>query len=305
LSIINSEKGEFSIIIIPDTQKLAVKHFSIFNAMTRWIKDHAAEMNLKIILHLGDVVHHGANCEAEFQIAEAAFNTIYSANLPLLVAAGNHDYDNLIKEDRSLTMFNRYFGVHRQNAQPWFGGTFEVGQVENCFFKLEIEGKKFVFLSLEFGPRDEVLAWADDILTLHSDYMAIIITHCYMYMYGERTKPGDKHNPKSYPGATGANDGEDLWHKSLRKHGNVIAVFSGHQIPENVSYRIDLGENGNPVFQSFQNWQSEENGGEGRFRVLKFRPLTNEMTLQVFNPYTSEYETKDGYEVTVNLNREA
>ncbi|TBL78523.1 metallophosphoesterase [Paenibacillus thalictri] len=304
MSIANSlNTDDFAIVIIPDTQKMAVNQLSFYKAMTSWIVDHAKEMNLKMILHLGDVVDHGANCEAEFQIAEEAFNTIYHADLPMLVAAGNHDYDNLIKEDRSLTLFNRYFGVHRYHTKPWFGGTFEAGQAENCFFKLEIAGRKFIFLSLEFGPRDQVLAWADEILTSHSDHLAIMITHCYMYIYGERTKTGDKHNPKSYPGAVEANDGEDLWNKSLRKHGNLVAVFSGHHIYGNVSYRVDKGDNDNLVFQSFQNWQGEENGGEGRFRILTFRPSTDEMTLQVMNPYTNEYETKDGYEIALHLDR--
>jgi hypothetical protein len=300
----SSKDKEFSIVIIPDTQVLAWKQPTIFQNMTKWIKDHAEEMNLQMVLHVGDVVDSGARDEEQFKVAEKAFGEIYNANIPMLMAAGNHDYDNLLSKDRSLTMFNHYFGVHRYHNRSWFGGTFEEEQIENSYATLDIGGRKFLFLSLEFGPRDEVLAWADDILTKHSDHTAIIITHCYMYMYGERTKKGDQHNPKDYPGAAGANDGEDQWHKSFKKHSNVLAVFSGHQITENVSYRTDLGEQGNLVFQSFQNWQCAENCGEGRIRILKIRPSDNEMSLCVFNTYKGEYEENDGYRVVVPFNRE-
>ncbi|MDF2713760.1 MAG: metallophosphoesterase [Paenibacillus sp.] len=300
----NYGENDFAIVIIPDTQILAMHHPLIYNTMAQWIVDHAAELNLQMILHLGDVVNNGANSEAQFQAAAEALETIYDAGLPMLVAAGNHDYDNMLAADRSLTMFNRYFGVHRYRDRSWFGGTFEEEMTENCYAKLEIGGIQFLFLSLEFGPRDEVLAWADGMMEAHPDHRVIVMTHSFMHTHGERTKPGDKHNPKNYRGAIGANDGEDVWHKSFKHHSNLIAVFSGHQIPENVSYRMDLGERGNPVFQSFQNWQSGKNGGEGRIRILKFRPSANEMTLLVFNPYTGVYEKNDGYEISVPLNLE-
>ncbi|WP_163538235.1 metallophosphoesterase [Gracilibacillus sp. YIM 98692] len=290
---------EFSIVIIPDTQVLPWKQPSIYQNLTKWIKDHAEELNLQMVLHVGDVVDTGERDEAQFKVAEKAFEEIYNTNIPMLMAVGNHDYDNLLAEDRSLKMFNKYFGLHRYENCPWFGGTFEEGQIENSYATLDIGGRSFLFLSLEFGPRDDVLRWADEILTKYSNHTAIIISHCYMYMYGERTKEGDQHNPKDYPGATGANDGEDMWQKSFKKHSNLLAVFSGHHITENVSYRMDVGDNGNQVFQSFQNWQYAENGGEGRIRILKIRPSDNEMNLCVFNTHTGEYEGNDGYRVTV------
>lgn len=292
------EKG-FSIVIIPDTQNLSNCHSELYPKMTKWIRDHVEELNLKMVLHLGDVVNHGAEEKEEYEIAAKSFESIYAANLPILIAMGNHDYDNLVKIDRSSSMFNRYFGEHLYRNKSYFGGTFHEGKIENCYAKLEIEGQNYLFLSLEFGPRDEVLAWADQILESHSDYKAIIITHCYMYMYGERSKPGDRHNPKIYNGATGANDGEDQWQKCFKKHGNIIGIFSGHQIREHISYRIDEGEKGNTVFQSFQNWQNADQGGEGRIRIINIKPYANKMGLSVFNTNTEEFERNDGYEVIV------
>jgi hypothetical protein len=299
----STDTNEFSIVIIPDTQTMTKHHSHLFKPMTQWIVDHAVEMNLKIVLHLGDVVDDGANDEDQYRIADEALQTIYKAGLPILIAPGNHDYDNLLAKDRSLIMFNKYFGVHRYEGESWFGGTFESGKAENCFAALDTEVGKFLFVALEFGPRDEVLRWADEILTKHSDHQAFIITHCYMYMYGERTRPGNTYNPKGYKGALGANDGEDLWQKSFKRHPNLIAVFSGHQITENISYRTDVGEKGNCVFQSFQNWQCAEKGGEGRIRILKYRASEKAIRLQVVNPNTGQYESDAGYEVDTSLHR--
>lgn len=298
-------RREFSIVIIPDTQMLAAEHPSIYPVKAQWIADNAKDLNVQMILHLGDVVNDGADDEGQFRIAAKAFEKFDQAGIPFLVTPGNHDYDNQLKTDRSLTMFNRYFGTHRYENSPWFKGSYEKGKIENSYAALDIEGEPYLFLTLEFGARDEVLAWADGILEAHSSHKAIIITHAYMYQHGERTKPGDNHNPKLYKGAAGANDGEDMWQKSFRKHGNLIAVFSGHHDRELVSYRTDFGDRGNPVFQSFQNWQCTDNGGEGRIRILKMKPSEfPTFSLEVYNPHTGSYETNPGYKVEVPLKRE-
>ncbi|CAG7598465.1 hypothetical protein PAESOLCIP111_00228 [Paenibacillus solanacearum] len=294
----------FSIAVIPDTQILSARHESAFTGLTRWIADQADALNLKMVLHVGDVVNAGETKEEQYGIAQQALNVIHEADIPMLIAIGNHDYDNQVKIDRSSRLFNQYFGQSVYGSKPWFGATFEEGKSENSYAKLNIEGGKFIFVSLEFGPRDEVIDWCNAILRAHSDHEAIVMTHSYMYMKGERTKHGNTHNPKIYPGASGANDGEDLWHKSFKHHPNLIAVFSGHHIPHNLSYRIDLGESGNPVFQSFQNWQSAPNGGEGRLRIVKYQPSTKQLTVQVFNPLSGKYETEDGCELSVRLTAE-
>lgn len=286
----------FSIVIIPDTQTATRHHPHMLEPMARWIVDHAQELNVKIVLQLGDIVDSGATREEEFTLASHTMNLLQEAGIPFLICPGNHDYDNQLSRDRSLTMFNRYFGPQVYNGQPWFGGMYEGGGAENLFVKLDAEGRKLLVLALEWGPRDEVLEWADQVLEAHRGHEAIVITHCYMNIDGTRTNPGHDLNPKSYPGSPDANDGDDIWNKSIRKHPNVIAVFSGHHVPGNVSYRVDLGEHGNPVFQSFQNWQFTDFGGEGRFRVMTFYPEGG-MELSVVNPQTEEYEDAPGYGV--------
>ncbi|MFC5647597.1 metallophosphoesterase [Paenibacillus solisilvae] len=297
-------RNSFSIIIIPDTQSVTRNHPHLLEPMAGWIVDHAQELNVKIVLQLGDIVDSGANDEEQFVAAFDTMDRLREANIPFVICPGNHDYDNLLSEDRSLTMYNRYFGPQLYRNQQWFGGLYKEDSAENMFVKLDAEGRKLLVLALEFGPRDEVLAWADGVLEAHQDHEAIVITHCYMNIRGERTKADDNLNPKNYPGSFDANDGEDVWQKSLRKHPNVIAVFSGHHVPGNVSYRVDLGDNGNPVFQSFQNWQMTHCGGEGRFRIMRFLADKDELEFSVVHPQTGAYEEVSGYRVSLPFQRQ-
>ena len=92
-----------------------------------------------------------------------------------------------------------------------------------------------------------------------------------------------------------------MWNKSFRKHGNLLAVFSGHHLGGNVSWRVDRGDCGNRVLQTFQNWQYSENGGDGRFRIVRIHPSERRMTLGVCNPCADAFETGDGYELELEL----
>lgn len=304
----NTAPRTISFIVIPDTQILARYHQPILTKTTRWIVDHAGELNLKAVIHLGDVVDQGAKYEEEYRNAFDALHRIDEAGLPLLIAPGNHDYDDPITskrgpvaEDkvRALSMFNQYFGEHRFRDMPWFGGVYEPGQAENMYALLEAGDTSFLFVVLEFVPRNEVMAWADEVIREHRNRKAIVITHSYMYMYGERVKSGDETNPKEkYPATAAGNDGEDMWQKHLKHHPNLIAVFSGHHMPVNVSHRIDSGVHGNRVLQCFQNWQAGESGGCGRFRIVEYDAVGAGMTLKVFNPLTEQFESEPGYDLS-------
>lgn len=298
----------FSFVVIPDTQKMARYYPGVFHKMTAWIARHAEDVGIKAVLHLGDVVDQGAYAEDEYRSAWEAMRRIYDTDLPVVIAPGNHDYDvpivtvnESLQEDkcRNLSMFNRYFGTHRIEDKPWFGGVFEQRKAENMFVLVESEGTAFLILVLEFVPRDEVMVWADRIISENRDRHVIIITHSYMYTDGERVKPGIRANPKvKYQVLSGGNDGEDLWQKHFKHYPNLIAVFSGHHIPGGVSHRMDTGTHGNSVFQSFQNWQEYEYGGSGRIRIVHYDINSKSISVNVYNTLTEQEEVEPGYVMT-------
>ncbi len=294
-------------LIWPDTQKLASDYPELLRQSADWIAEHAAAFGLRMVLHLGDVVDQGACEEEQYRRAADAVARVEDAGVPVLIVPGNHDYDTPIvstsgpipaKERRQLRMFNRFFGVRRLTGKSWFGGVFEEGRVENMYALWRAERQRLLVLMLEFMPRREVLAWADEVVSRCEGHDVIVVTHSYLNMYGERVAAGDPANPKAkYPSVAEGLDGEEMWQLHLKWYPRLRAVFSGHHMPETVSHRIDLGEHGNPVLQCFQNWQSCERGGEGRFRIFEWDPDERHIRSRVFNPVTERFEFADGYEV--------
>lgn len=191
--------GKFSFVIMPDTQKLTRHHSELLCKSVKWITKHASELNIRMVLHVGDVVDQGADAEEEYHAAEKALSGLDQANIPLLIAPGNHDYDTPIistsgpipeHQHRDLKMFNQYFGLYRMEHMPWFGGAFEPYKAENMYACIHMDNIDLLVLVLEFVPRIEVMEWVDEIVKRYADHQVIVVTHSYMYMYGERVKAG-------------------------------------------------------------------------------------------------------------------
>ena len=63
-SVIPIDPGSWTLVIMPDTQIYAQDYPQHFNAQTQWIKDNAASLNIKYVLHEGDVVNVAADTGA-------------------------------------------------------------------------------------------------------------------------------------------------------------------------------------------------------------------------------------------------
>src|SRR5690606_16394976 len=103
----------FSIVLIPDTQRLAASSSWIahFQAAANWIATNKEARNIELVLHLGDVVNDGNT--TQFDRAEMPMATIWDTGIPFGACIGNHDYDGgSPAADRSnTTMWNSYFGI--------------------------------------------------------------------------------------------------------------------------------------------------------------------------------------------------
>ncbi|RPI87242.1 MAG: hypothetical protein EHM41_05705 [Chloroflexi bacterium] len=279
--------GEFSIVLLPDTQYYTRLSPSTFPTLAQWIADNASRYNIQAVLHVGDVVDN--NQAAQWENANAAWDILDAAEIPYLLAIGNHDYDTFSSADRLSTAWNTFLPQNRYTGCTWWnGGFFEEGKSENAFLLLTIAGTGYIFLSLEFGPRDEVLSWANDLLKTYASQTAIIITHSYLYHDGTRVKPGTEHNPKDYELGATAHDGEDMWEKLVNLHNNVLLVLSGHHINgENAARRSDRTTGGSIVHQLFANWQdTDRDTAYGWLRLLTFGK--NCIRVQTFSPVSGQ-----------------
>ncbi len=311
----------FSIVVLPDTQYYASDWPDIFTAQTRWIVENRDAMRIAFVLHTGDVVD--ADVPAQWVPAAQALQML-DGQIPYAMTAGNHDYFNLA--DR-MGMINTYFPPSRFAQNPWFGGTYESGHLENSFSVFSAGQGRWLVLALEFGPRDEVLAWADSVLKLFRDTPAIVITHAYLYRDGRRydvnASPPQQFNPHAYvmmgqPGTT-INDGEEIWNKLIVGNGNVKLVFSGHDVsggglpPGTASRLTSMRPDGTMVHQVLANYQTctgapcgtfngrVVRGGNGFLRIVRFSAVDG-IGVSTYSPYLDESLHDPANEFVLPLN---
>lgn len=314
---------DYSVVVLPDTQYYASSWPEIFMSQARWIAEKHDEQRIAFVLHTGDLVDE--DLPVQWDIASRALHMLDGV-VPYVVAAGNHDYRDLA--DR-IGMVNVYFPPAGFAPNPWFGGTFEPGHVENSFSVITAGATRWLIISLEFGPRDEVLAWADSVLKVFRDRPAIIITHAFLYHDGSRyDRAGlapQSFNPHTYvmmgQTRTTINDGQEMWQKLILPNPNVKLVFSGHDvsyadIPPGTTARLTSARpDGSLVHQILANYQTCTQkpcttslqgttvlGGNGFLRLLRFSPTAGTISVTTYSPYVDQWLTDPTNQFVLEMN---
>lgn len=160
------------------------------------------------------------------------------------------------------------------------------GHPGDYFAVFSAAGLDFLIVSLEFGPDDDMLAWASGIITDHPDHRAIIVTHCYMNSDDSRIGGSDGPSPHNYGLADGGvNDGDEMWEKLVSQHDNLFLVVSGHVTGDGAGLLTSTGVSGNPVHQVLANYQQLSEGGTGWMRLMTFVPDEDRIDVRTFSPY--------------------
>jgi len=275
----------FTIIALPDTQVYSQSYPDIFLCQTQWIHEQKEELNILCAVHEGDITNR--NTEKEWLAADAAMSVL-DGSVPYCMVPGNHDMVNT--KNRDLTWFNKFFGPQRFANQSWYGGHYDDGN-ENAYYLFNAGSMKLLVLCLEFGPRDEVLAWAGRVIDGYKKYKVIVVTHNYMYFDDTRVGEGDSSNPHQYKWQV--NDGEEMWDKLVSKHENILMVLSGHILGDGQGRQTSIGEKGNRVHEVLVNYQMRAQGGTGWLRIMTFVPAERKIYFKSYSPWLKEYKTDD------------
>lgn len=293
----------FTIAIIPDTQYYAASYPDILDSITKWIVENMDVHNIEFVLHVGDITDD--NSLEQWQRAKKSMSILDGA-IPYVLTLGNHDYLGRGNALSRHTFLNHVFPIKDYGNLPTFGEAFEEGKLDNAYYSFKVGNGSYLVLALEFGPRDEVLDWASEVISSYSDHSVIIVTHCYMYWDDTRVGIGDAHNPKDYPLALRpdetVNDGEDIWAKLVSKHENIFLVVSGHIPCSWISKRVDKGLYGNYVLQLLVDFQGLNRGGDGYIALLSVFPKDNRIFVEVYSPYLDEYMAGERVQWWVDLN---
>jgi hypothetical protein len=315
---------DYSIVVLPDTQYYAAGFPSIFMKQASWIVENRDAQQIAFVLHTGDIVD--SDVPAQWTVASNSLHML-DGIVPYVIAAGNHDYMQLM--DR-MGMANAYFPPSGFANYPWFGDTFEPGHIENSFSLIPAGGIKWLVISLEFGPRDEALAWASGVLQSFHSHPAIVITHAYLYhdntLYDQQHSPGQYFNPHTYlpmgQPHSSINDGSEIWQKLILTNRNVKMVFSGHDVnltgdlPPGTTGRLSSTRpDGSVVHQILANYQTctaapcnisppgtTVNGGDGFLRIVRFSQATSTISVSTYSPVLDMSLVDDGNQFVLPMN---
>jgi calcineurin-like phosphoesterase family protein len=269
----------FTFAVLPDTQNYSEKYPDTFKAQTRWILANREKRRIGAVFHLGDITNH--NNAAQWTNARAALEPILKARLPLCIVPGNHDYGAGGGAKTRDSLMSEHLPVKELARQPGWGGAYdkEPARSENSYHRLDIAGRKFLVLCLEFGPRDDVLRWANEVVAANRDREAILLTHAHIFsddtrynqaVYGKKQTA----NPINYGLAKlpeGANEGEGVWEKLLSRHETFILTLNGHVAGDGLGRLVTKTPGGRPVPQVVVNFQFRPKGGDGWLRLVEMR----------------------------------
>ncbi len=264
--------NDFSIIAIPDTQIYAYFDTQMAMDQTRWISDNREALNIVAAAHLGDSVHVPSDLK-QWEYANRAFLEL-DPSIPYGISVGNHDQDPFEQTDgESTVQYNKYFGLETFSSRTYYGGHYGDNN-DNSYILFSASGLDFVMLFLEFDddPNIEVMDWAKSVLQSHPTRIGIVVVHSLLYQDGSWTTQGE------------------AVFRNLKKEPNLRLMLGGH-IPGQAR-RTDLF-NGNVIHSILSDYQEEEEGGNGKLRIMRFSPAENTLFVTTYSPTTGEYYTDD------------
>ena len=294
--------GSFTLAILPDTQYYSLQYPGLYTIQTQWVASHVSDFDIRYVIHLGDIVNNNTDVEWERAVASMA---LLDGVVPYALVPGNHDYGPNGSASTRETLMNDYFDFAQTASLDTFGGAYEDGHLDNTYHLFSAGDRDFIIIALEWGPRDEVIDWANQVMEQYPDRDGIFVTHAYLnntslrYDYTDTAHPQD-FNPHQYATPGGVNDGEELWQKLVRHH-NFIMTLNGHVLGSGVGSLASTTDTGTTCHQMLSNYQMRDLGGEAYMRLLEFLPDGHTLRVLTYSPLYDTYMNMPEQTFTLHL----
>jgi hypothetical protein len=309
--------NSWTLVFIPDVQNYSkyTRNQPILDLMLAWIEDNIDSLHIKLVMCPGDLVEYNDRivdtddgnvpADDQWKYISGAFDR-FNGKVPYIISTGNHDYTYSHDGKKLYSQYRNYFTVDRNNLTKKYLCQTACSpdgymSIENAAFEMKMpDGKNYLFLSLEYAPRDTIVEWANKLVKLptYKKDRIVLLTHSYMKekdnalitsKYGMGSDPyviNNHLNGWNFP-LKDANSGQDLWNK-LIKPNNIELVLCGHSFGR--GYRKDLNSTGKTVHQILFDTQAvggghrNGNGGDGWIRILEFFPDGKTVKIKTFSP---------------------
>lgn len=293
----------YSFAVVGDTQRMSELYADGLNGMYDWIVANAETEKIKFVFGMGDVTEQSK--VTEWTRAKNAVDKLKTAKIPYLITRGNHDMKSDNPNDSSRKGINSVFGIDG-GYMAQFEGFYKDGDMTNSWRTFTVGETNYLFLTLDYGASDDMLAWADGVLTAHPNHKVIVSTHTYLHSNGKRlgeiagrgpipTSENDYDYSKN-PNNTvirDYNNGNDMWNELFKKHGNIYMILSGHVSPENheIISLQEYGIHGNLVTSLLINPQlpDELYSSLGMVALLKFSEDGSKMAVEYYSTVKQKY----------------
>jgi len=300
-------KDSFEFIVLPDTQTYMEEFPEVYINQMHWI---ATQKNrFSFVLHEGDITQN--NSDKEWEIAREGFALI-DGKVPYNLSLGNHDMGSetgKFADTRNTELANKYFVSSAYINQSNSIATFPKGAIDNNCAEYDIIGEKWLVFSLEFGPRNKTIEWANKLIENHPNHHVIVNTHSYMYNDNTLQDGKDWYLPQKYGvgkeiGENAVNHGGDLWEKLIKRNENVLMVFSGHILGSGVGQLVSKNDFKKDVYQMLANYQKNvkgvEKGDSGYLRIIKVDKKNQLITVKTYSPWLDKFNTDPEHEFIFN-----
>ncbi|MEJ5995246.1 metallophosphoesterase [Pedobacter sp. Du54] len=311
-------KKSFTVIMVPDIQNYVKwgTNQPILDLMSAWIENNLDSLNIKMVLGMGDLVNNNEKIMNDYDgdqtsdqqwKAASRFFDRFNGKVPYVAATGNHDY-SIDREGNRTSRYNAFFPIEKNYLNQKYlvqQARDEQGQqtLANSAYELKnLNGKDYLFLTVEYAPRDTVITWAKKVAAMeeYKNHRIIMSTHSYLsakdnlgdadvsWLYWEPYRINNMIQKSPRIKLPFANSGKQIWEKLVKPSSTIEMVLSGHYSGE--GYRKDKNDKGKTVHQIMFDAQSmggggrTGNGGDGWLRILEFFPDNKTVKVRTFSP---------------------
>ncbi len=270
--------GDIQYLTMPTT-------IAFYKTQVEWLErniDLGAKINC--VLHTGDITE--TNDPISWALWHGETETLAKKTL-YMSAIGDHDYtwhDKVYISDRSDTHFNEYMDFPRTLSKVV--ASFEPGHMENVVVENVVRGQRLYLLCLEFGPRNEVVEWANEYVSSHKDVKFILVNHEYLESGGGIRTQGLKCVARIRKSSF--NTPTQLWDRLIKGNDNIVCVLCGHV---SSLYALTLTKNdfGREVPQIEHNIQSSSYRFDNWLMLWEFPAVGDSASVSIVNTATGDY----------------
>ncbi len=265
---------DFSFVWMSDTQYYSQSYPKIYEKIVNWVVDQKEKMNIKYVIHTGDVVDKSYQ-DYQWDEASKDMKVLEDAQIPYGVLAGNHDVGH---QDNDYTKFQQYFGEDRFKNNLTFAGSYENNR--GHYDLVSSNGNDFIIVYMGWGLGDKEIDWMNEVVAKYPERKAILSLHEYMLVSNNRAPIADK-----------------IFEKVVKPNKNVFATLSGHY--HDAQLKVDeLDDNGDgvadrKVFQMLADYQGAPEGGLGYIRLMQFDMKNNKLHIKTYSPHLDDYNFYD------------